>query len=222
MRHGWFGERVRHSFAARGIQTRYRKRFPRLVRHFPGENPRVTGRFARFRQQPPSTFIPGSFRIKRVSPGTVLVLGKEKSSGKQEVQSVLKDRKVYFSEKSLFGTTKEESAGEFIRRNVETKTDGDGLQQFREDVAFMARHPMQDLDGEWEEYTSLADNKYYGPVGVPEPLSSDRAERAVQRGAALFGRVASQANVEPLVDGGENDRTMRDVTTDFLFGRRIR
>ena len=123
---------------------------------------------------------------------------------------------------ALFGTTKDEDAQTFIKRNVTAETNGDGLQQFTEDVSLMARHPMQDLDGEWEEYTSLAENDAYGKYGKPEKLSSDRVERAQQRGAALFGKVATQANIEPLVDKKENDRTMRDITVDFLFGRRVR
>jgi len=123
---------------------------------------------------------------------------------------------------ALFGTTKDEDAQTFIKRNVTAETNGDGLQQFTEDVSLMARHPMQDLDGEWEEYTSLAENDAYGKYGKSEPLSKDRVERAQQRGAALFGKVATQANIEPLVDKNEHDRTMRDITVDFLFGRRVR
>jgi hypothetical protein len=123
---------------------------------------------------------------------------------------------------AIFSTTKDEDAQTFIKRNVTAETNGDGLQQFREDVSEMGRHPMKDLDGEWEEYTSLAENKSYGKYGVPEKLSTNRMERAQQRGAALFGKVVSQANVEPLVDKKEANRTMRDITVDFLFGRRVR
>jgi hypothetical protein len=122
----------------------------------------------------------------------------------------------------MFGTTKEESAHDFIKRNVTAEAEGDGLQQFKEDVSEMVRHPMNDLDAEWQEYTKLAENDAYGKYGVPEPLSDDAMIRAQQRGAALFGRVATQANVEPLVDKKECDRTMRDITVDFLFGRRVR
>jgi hypothetical protein len=124
--------------------------------------------------------------------------------------------------RGLFSTSQEEAVGPYIKRNVMAKTNGDGVQQFKEDVSWMMRHPWKDLDGEWEEYTKLVGNDAYGPVGKPEPLSDDVMGRSVQRGAALFGRVATQANVEPLVDKDETNKTFRDVGTDFLFGRRIR
>jgi hypothetical protein len=95
-RRGWFGDSYRHYLAAKGIKTRYRKRFPWLVKGFSGENPRVTEQYARFRQKDPKEFDKGSFRTvdKR---DRKLIIGKV--DGKIAVQSVLLKRKRYWVEK---------------------------------------------------------------------------------------------------------------------------
>jgi hypothetical protein len=51
-----------------------------------------TKHFERYRQFPPSECRPKTFRIKKVSPKTELVLCKKKGSRKQSVQSELKRR----------------------------------------------------------------------------------------------------------------------------------
>jgi hypothetical protein len=84
MRTGWFKESYRHSLAAKGIQTKtyWRKRYPELVKDFPGENPRITKNFARFRQEDPAKY------DQYMTKGTV-ILGHNKYSDKWEKQSVM-------------------------------------------------------------------------------------------------------------------------------------
>jgi hypothetical protein len=53
----------------------------------------LTKHFARYRQFPPSECKEDTFRVKKVSPKTELVLCKKKGSEKQSVQSLLKKRK---------------------------------------------------------------------------------------------------------------------------------
>ena len=93
---GWRYESARHALSARGIKTKYQERFPKLVKPFEGENPRITKEFARFRQRDPGEFDKDSFRSKDVGKHTRLVLGQEKSSGEFKVQSVLVKRKGYW------------------------------------------------------------------------------------------------------------------------------
>jgi len=212
--HGWRYESHRHSLAARGISSKY---------------------YARMSEQEQiNVFLKHNKDFKDMNVDEQkryldMMMREQKIRGNEGIANVYRQFKKrietrgYFSKNTLpFGTTKNEQALPFIERNMDTQTEGDGLQQFKEDVAEMARHPMKDLDGEWEEYTSLAENKPYGKYGVPEKLSDDKVLRAQQRAAALFGRVVSQANVEPLVDKRECDRSVRDIGVDFLFGRRVR
>lgn len=107
-----------------------------------------------------------------------------------------------------------ETAGQYAHRNVISTFEGtpdDRIHNFAKGVRSTILHPMTDLDEEWEEYSKVA--------GKPELLSDDWLERWSQRGAALFGRVATQANVEPIVDV-KKDRTFREVMMDVEFGRR--
>jgi DNA polymerase/3'-5' exonuclease PolX len=97
---GWQGESYRHYLAAKGVKTKYQKRFPELVKDFGGDNPRVTERFARFRQKSPKEFEPGTFRTK-YQGDTELIVGKLKSTGKYAVQSILFKRDKYFVEKKV-------------------------------------------------------------------------------------------------------------------------
>lgn len=71
------------------IVKEYQEKYPKLVKPFTGQNPRITNNYARFRQLPPSAFEPGKFRTKRVSDKTELVLGKRKGAKKWSVQSIL-------------------------------------------------------------------------------------------------------------------------------------
>jgi len=86
---GWKFDSHRHSLARKGIKTKdyWRKEHPELVKNFPGENPRITENFIRFRQQNPIKF--SQFRTKVVEPGKQVVLGKNKKTGEYELQSVL-------------------------------------------------------------------------------------------------------------------------------------
>lgn len=116
-------------------------------------------------------------------------------------------------ERAWWKTGKGEGVQEYVERNVDSH-EHHGLERFRHGVSWMIRHPMKDLDGEWKEYTQVR----YGRaerLGRPHSI-----ERWVQRGAALFGRVESQANVEPLVDARQ-DRSFREIMLDIEFGRRM-
>jgi hypothetical protein len=102
---GWFHERYRHYLAAKGVTTstqrKYRKEFPSLVRQFPGENPRITAEYARFRFADPKGFKEGSFRTKSEGKNVRLILGKDAESGEFDVQAVLiKRHPRYWAEKS--------------------------------------------------------------------------------------------------------------------------
>jgi DNA polymerase/3'-5' exonuclease PolX len=96
---GWKSESYRHYLASKGVKSKYQKTFPHLVRsEFTGENPRITERFARFRQKSPREFVPDSFRTK-YQGDSELIVGKLKSTGKYAVQSILFKRDKYFAEK---------------------------------------------------------------------------------------------------------------------------
>jgi hypothetical protein len=85
----WKRESFRHSLASRGIKSKayWRKKYPELVKPFPGENPRITDNFVRFRQEDPAKF--STFRTKPVSAGKQVILGKNKETGEFELQSVM-------------------------------------------------------------------------------------------------------------------------------------
>jgi hypothetical protein len=99
MRRGWFGESYRHYLASKSIKTKYQKKFKNIVKPFAGENPRITEKYARFRQRDPDEFVKGSFRTKKIANDKEIVVGKEKKSKKYEVQSILVKRKRYWDEK---------------------------------------------------------------------------------------------------------------------------
>jgi len=73
-------------FAAKRLVPDLKKKYPELVKDFPGENPRITKNYARFRQEDPNSFDEDTFRIKD-SGKVKLVLGKKK--GKMVVQSIM-------------------------------------------------------------------------------------------------------------------------------------
>ena len=99
---------------------------------------------------------------------------------------------------------------DFISGNLKS-TEDHSLDKWWSSVKYTLLHPFKDADGEWVEYNMLA--------GHPIHLSDDKMERAEQRGAAIFARVASQANIEPLIERGKN-RSFRQVALDLAFGRR--
>jgi len=109
--------------------------------------------------------------------------------------------------------SKSETPGQYIRRNMESTQKGDGLKKFEKGVVKTLFSPKKDLDEEWQEYTQVANGK-------KEELSNDVMGRTIQRGAALFGRVATFSNVEPLIDR-EQGRTFREAAMDIEFGRRL-
>jgi hypothetical protein len=139
-------------------------------------------------------------------------------SYRQNRYSVVKNEKP-LTKHAWWKTDDDESLKSYVKRNLDGQ-EKDGEVKFRKGVANMLHHPVKDLDDEWQEYTSIADNDYYGPQGHAEPLSHDRFERNIQRGAALVGRVVSQANIEPLEDKNQN-RSFREIALDFEFGRRL-
>jgi hypothetical protein len=79
--------RRRRHFSGKNI---WERKYPDLVKPFPGENPRIEGKFARFRQEDPSRFQQGTFRTKKLSGDTSIILGKLKGKHKMSIQSVLK------------------------------------------------------------------------------------------------------------------------------------
>ena len=100
MRHGWFQHSFEHSLARRGIPTqKYRQRYPKLIKPFKGQNPRLTVNYARFRQAAPSSFVQGTFRTKRVTPNKSIIVAKQKRDQKFGLQSVLIKRNDYMSMK---------------------------------------------------------------------------------------------------------------------------
>jgi hypothetical protein len=87
---------------------------------------------------------------------------------------------------------KDEDPVKFIDANLKATADH-SIDKFWSGVKYTLGHPFEDADGEWIEYNMIAGNKNV-------LLSKDKAERAEQRGAAIFARVASQANMEPLIE----------------------
>lgn len=90
MKSGWYQHSYEHSLARRGITTlKYRMKYPKLVKPFKGQNPRLTSNYARFRQKSPSAFVSGTFRTKQASPKVSLIVAKQKRDAKFGVQSVM-------------------------------------------------------------------------------------------------------------------------------------
>jgi hypothetical protein len=204
---GWRYEAFRHSLAAKGVKT-WQKENKALVKPFPGDNPRLTKEFARFRQEDPGKY--DKFRIKKTKTGKELVFGHNKKTGVWEVQSVLVPRKSMASKDYLFIGATDENPRQFIKENLESHEDH-SIGHYAKGVEYVLKHPFKDLDGDWVSYNEAAGNHV--------ELSKHPVERAEERGAALFGRVLSQANMEPLIERGQG-RTFREITGDILFGRR--
>ena len=90
MNRGWHMHSFEHGLARRGITTqKYRQKYPNLVKPFKGQNPRLTSKYARFRQASPSQFVSGTFRTKQASPKVSLIVAKQKRDAKFGVQSVM-------------------------------------------------------------------------------------------------------------------------------------
>jgi hypothetical protein len=267
---GWHFESIRHSLAAKGIKT-WQKEYKSLVKSFPGENPRLTKEFARFRQEDPGKY--NKFRVKKTKDGKELVFGRNKKTHTWELQSVLvkksmagkydnikkhpeayddvlsnrilkhrakfeelrnikyvskeeldafiaedraireeiKQRSSFAAKDYSFIGTADESPGKFIKENLRA-TEDHSIEHYAKGVEYVLKHPLKDLDGDWESYNESAGNGHV-------ELSKHPIERAEERGAALFGRVLSQANMEPLIERGQG-RTFREITMDVAFGRR--
>jgi len=121
--------------------------------------------------------------------------------------------KTSFSSKNSyrFIGSKDEDPSNFIQDNI--KPTGDhSVDKFWSGSKYTIFHPFKDADGEWVEYNMLAGNKDI-------KLAKDKAERMEQRFAAIFARVASQANVEALVDKEQN-KSFRQAAVEIEFGRR--
>lgn len=103
MRRGWFNDSHRHYLAAKGVKTKveWRRKYPELVKDFPGDNPRLTEDSARFRQEETTSFYPSSFRTKRVAPGKSIVLGRNKKTGKYGLQSVIINKRYFADQTSV-------------------------------------------------------------------------------------------------------------------------
>jgi len=203
---GWKNESWRHSLAAKGIKT-WQKEYKPLVKPFPGENPRLTEDFARFRQQDPGKF--SKFRTKKRKDGKELIFGYNKKTHKWELQSILVPRVSLAVKDYKYVGTSEQDPESFIKENLESHGDH-SIKSFWNGVTYVLSHPLKEMDDEWVSYNESA--------GTDAGLSKHPVERAEERGAALFGRVLSQANMEPLIERGQNG-TFRDITTDIAFGR---
>lgn len=105
---------------------------------------------------------------------------------------------------------KDDGPMEYIQRETRRTHADPGWEKFRDGVKGEL-HLATSLDKEWLRYQRASGN------GRPN-LAGDRYERAQQRGTALFGRVVTMANVEPMLDHtkGEN---VREASFDVLFGR---
>jgi hypothetical protein len=97
---GWRYEGARHALAAKGIATKYRQKFPELVKRFIGESPRITEKYARFRQQSPDDFKKSTFRTVD-GDDRKFIVGQTKY-GDDGVQSVLIKRSRFFAKKDSF------------------------------------------------------------------------------------------------------------------------
>lgn len=100
----------------------------------------------------------------------------------------------------------------YIEENTRKHVVAPTFSEFSHSVAKSARHPMKDADEQWKSDQLAAGKK---PI-----LSSDRVERATERGAAIFGNVVTFANVEPLIDKDESKRPAKTQLFDFMLGRR--
>jgi len=119
------------------------------------------------------------------------------------------------SEKLDWEVPKEkESVGQFVHRSVDAR-ENPGLEKWWRSVEFSAAHPWLDYDNEYARYLKAAGET---PVKHDDFGVDDRIEHAAERGAAVVGRVVSQANVEPLIDHGK-DGSARDIALDIFFGR---
>lgn len=74
---------VRQRYSKKQLRAKYKK----LVKNFPGENPRITDKYARFRQEDPSLF--KEIRTKKLKSGNEIILGRKPHKKKWEVQSIL-------------------------------------------------------------------------------------------------------------------------------------
>jgi hypothetical protein len=89
------------------------------------------------------------------------------------------------------------------------RTNHGGTKAFLDGVKQETQHPVKSLDREYERYRDAAGKPRTRERGV---------QRAEERGAALIGRVVTQANMEPLLDHG-GKQNVRDVLLDIEFGR---
>ena len=112
---GWRYESVRHALAAKGVKTRYQKVFPNLRKAFPGENPRITARYARFRQRRPSDFVEGSLRTLDRGDRK-LIIGRLKRGGSGVQSVMLKRRKYWVRRVEKKGKVHVTRSGEDVRR----------------------------------------------------------------------------------------------------------
>jgi hypothetical protein len=108
----------------------------------------------------------------------------------------------------------EEDANQYVRRSLRGsgRSADQKMRDFSQGVRNTLFHPINELDKEWCGLERAA-----GKDGIP---AADRMERVAERGAALVGRVITQANAEPLIDKGKG-RNFRGITTDIIFGRNV-
>jgi hypothetical protein len=75
---------IRQRYSKKQLQAKYKKL---VKKRFIGENPRITDKYARFRQANPKSF--SEFRTKKISDDKSLILGRRPGKNKWEVQSIM-------------------------------------------------------------------------------------------------------------------------------------
>jgi hypothetical protein len=215
---GWFRERYRHYLASKGVSTA-KYAAPKYSSLSSPQKDILPGGKADYMSD-------DNFDPMQLAKGVKHEL--EHTKNEQMAKEIAKDHLVedpfYYdhldemekqvARKGIFSTDQTESAKDYAERNLKSSLEGkDRIKLFEEGVKKTIFQPGKDLDEEWQEYTWLK-------TGKPEPLSPDGTmERYIQRGAALVGRVTTQANIEPLLDT-KMERSFRDSSMDFMFGRK--
>lgn len=109
-------------------------------------------------------------------------------------------------------TASKENPIEYIQENIRSTEKGDRTEKFKQGVKDVMFHPWQESERDWQSYTRAKS-------GHAEMISQDPVNKWNQRGAGLFGRVVTMANMEPLIDR-EKGKNFRQSVIDIEFGRR--
>jgi hypothetical protein len=194
---GWRYESARHALAARGMKS---------------------GGSAYFVQRVPRWRV-DQHSVRSEDMGYVEMKMKEDAERedrfKAYMDSLSENERVELRKKLETGRkgflSSKETPVEYIQENVRSTEKGDRTEHFKQGVKDVLFHPWQEADKDWRSYNRAA--------GTKMSLSNNPVERWNQRGAGLFGRVVTMANVEPLLDK-EKGKNFRQSILDIEFGRR--